>query len=141
MSKKASPKASGKSSKSNSKSKAAKKSNVKKLPRQASIPGMEDKAISAIENAAMDYAEIRDERQDLSKQEGELKQKLMDLMHKANKTEYKRNGIRVWIEVKEETVKVRVKQDSEEKDEDEETPAASEAPAPEVNVETSVETF
>jgi hypothetical protein len=95
---------------------------------------MEDKAISAIENAALDYAEIRDERQDLSKQEGELKQKLMDLMHKANKTEYKRNGIRVWIEVKEETVKVRVKQDGgEENDEDEkETPA--EAPAQEVVV-------
>jgi hypothetical protein len=127
-------KSSKKASKSSSKAKPAKKANVKKLPRQASIPGMEDKAISAIENAALDYAEIRDERQDLSKQEGELKQKLMDLMHKANKTEYKRNGIRVWIEVKEETVKVRVKQDGGEDkdDEEEETPAA--APAQEVVV-------
>lgn len=126
-------KSSKKASKSSSKAKPAKKANVKKLPRQASIPGMEDKAISAIENAALDYAEIRDERQDLSKQEGELKQKLMDLMHKANKTEYKRNGIRVWIEVKEETVKVRVKQDGGEDkdDEEEETPAA---PAQEVVV-------
>jgi hypothetical protein len=133
-------KSSKKASKSSSKAKPAKKANVKKLPRQASIPGMEDKAISAIENAALDYAEIRDERQDLSKQEGELKQKLMDLMHKANKTEYKRNGIRVWIEVKEETVKVRVKQDGGEDkdDEEEETPAA--APAQEVvNVETKTE--
>jgi hypothetical protein len=116
---------------------AKKKSNVKRIPRQEVIPGMGDAKIAAIENAALDYAEIRDERQELSQSEAELKQKLMDLMHKAGKEEYKRNGIHVWIEVKEETVKVRVKA-TEDTDEDEE-PKAKSKPEPELNVTTMPE--
>jgi len=81
----------------------------KKIPRQEALPGMENTKITAIENAAMDYAEIRDERQELTLREVELKTKLLDLMHKAGKTEYKRNGISVKIVPEGENVKVRVK--------------------------------
>lgn len=53
----------------------------KKIARQKDLPGMEDRKITAIENAAQDYAEIRDQRQELTTQEVELKTKLLKLMH------------------------------------------------------------
>jgi len=40
-----------------------------KIARQKDLPGMEDRKITAIENAAQDYAEIRDQRQELTTQE------------------------------------------------------------------------
>lgn len=99
-----------------SKAKKAKKSSPKKaapkrnrIPRQEIIPGVGDEKIAAIENAALDYAEIRDQRQELNKQEVDLKTKLIELMHKKEITEYKRNGISVKLVVEEESVKVRVK--------------------------------
>ena len=90
--------------------KAQKKS--RRIPRQNPLPGMEDGKLQAIENAALDYAELRDERQALTVKEVELKQKLIDLMHKHEKTEYKRNGISVKLVVEQEGVKVRVKDES-----------------------------
>jgi len=45
------------------------KKKVVKIPRQTPLPGIGDKKIAAIENAALDYAEIRDQRQDLTNQE------------------------------------------------------------------------
>jgi hypothetical protein len=86
-----------------------KKAKPHKIPRQAPLPGIGDTKIAAIENAAMDYAEIRDSRQELTKQEVDLKGKLLKLMHAKNLTEYKRNGISVKVQVEEETVKVRVR--------------------------------
>lgn len=80
-----------------------------RIPRQTPLPGIGDEKIAAIENAALDYAEIRDERQLLTKREVETKGKLIDLMHAKKLTEYKRNGISVKLVVEEETVKVRVK--------------------------------
>ena len=97
--------------------KAQKKS--RRIPRQNPLPGMEDGKLAAIENA-----ELRDERQALTVKEVELKQKLIDLMHKHEKTEYKRNGISVKLVVEEETVKVRVKDESD-----------LPAPAPKADVE------
>ena len=101
----------------------------KKLPRQTSLPGMENNKIAAIENTALDYAEIRDERQALTVREVELKTKLLDLMHKAGKTEYKRNGISVSITPEGEKVKVRVRS------EDDLPTDIEPAPAPNVNVD------
>lgn len=83
------------------------------IPRQQQLPGVEDNKLAAIENLAMDYAEIRDQRQELSKRESELKQDLLKLMHKLNRKEYKRDGISVIVEVEEETVKVRVRAEKE----------------------------
>ena len=86
---------------------------TKRIPRQKSLPGMGDAKIAAIENAALDYAEIRDKRQALSADESSLKKELLNLMHKQGKTEYKRNGISVKVVIEEETVKVRVKEEGE----------------------------
>jgi hypothetical protein len=98
------------------KNKASKKSTPKtkrRIPRQDVLPGVGDEKIAAIENAALDYAEIRDQRQELTKQEVDLKGKLLDLMHSKKITEYKRNGISVKVVTEEETVKVRVKEEGE----------------------------
>lgn len=97
--------------KATKKKSAAKK--VVRIPRQKSLPGMGDAKIAAIENAALDYAEIRDKRQVLTAEESSLKKELLALMHKAGKTEYKRNGISVKVVLEEENVKVRVKEDGE----------------------------
>jgi hypothetical protein len=113
---------------------AKKKSNgkVKKLPRQESLPGIGDTKIAAIENAALDYAEIRDQRQELTTQEVDLKKKLLDLMHAKKLTEYKRNGISVKLVAETETVKVRVRAEEEGDD----TPAdPGPAPSPNVSAE------
>ena len=84
-----------------------------KLPRQDALPGMENAKIKAIEDAAMDYAEIRDQRQELTIQEVDLKTKLLDLMHKNGKTEYKRGNISISIIPEGEKVKVRVREEAE----------------------------
>jgi hypothetical protein len=105
----------------------------KRIPRQTPLPGIGDEKIAAIENAALDYAEIRDQRQALTSQEVELKGKLLDLMHAKKLTEYKRNGISVKLVAEQETVKVRVKSEEELTDD---TPAdPGEAPAPNVSEE------
>ena len=98
---------------------------AKKIPRQKSLPGMGDAKIAAIENLAFDYAEIRDERQALTSREVELKTKLIEAMHKAGKTEYKRGNISVSLTVEKEKIKVKVS--------DDDTPADN-TPAPSPNV-------
>ena len=102
------------------------KTKPKPLPRQQQLPGVEDRKIFAIENAAMAYAEIRDERQDLTKREVELKADLLRLMHKLGRTEYKRDGISVTVVMEEENVKVRVKSADEPDEEEEESPDGEE---------------
>lgn len=106
---------------------AAKKSTPKrKIPRQTPLPGIGDEKINAIENAALDYAEIRDQRQALTQQEVDLKEQLLDLMHAKKLTEYKRNGISVKVVLEQDNVKVRVKSEDD-------LPADNE-PAPSANV-------
>jgi hypothetical protein len=96
------------------KKKSAKKPTAKRrIPRQDVLPGVGDVKIAAIENAALDYAEIRDERQELTKREVELKDKLLKLMHAKELTEYKRNGISVKVVLESENVKVRVRDEDE----------------------------
>jgi hypothetical protein len=114
---------------SKAKKKAVKKSPPKKhsIPRQEVLAGIGDAKIQAIENAALDYAEIRDERQALTVKEVDLKKKLLDLMHKKELTEYKRNGISVKVILEQENVKVRVR-------ESEDDLPADIGPAPEANV-------
>src|ERR1035438_8809714 len=80
-----------------------------KSARQDRLPGMADAKIQALHNAAMDYADIRDQRQALTKQEVDLKQKLITLMHSHKKEVYDYNGVHIELIVEEETVKVRVK--------------------------------
>lgn len=101
---------------------------VKRSPRQTSLPGMQDAKIAAIESVALDYDDIKKQRMELSKQESDLKQSLITLMHKAKKKQYIRNGISVILVVEEETVKVKVKSDD---DEESEVPTEAEIQASE----------
>lgn len=84
---------------------------VKPSPRQTSIPGMEDRKIEALHSAALDYADIRDQRQELTLQEVDLKSKLLDLMHTHKRETYTFNGVTITVVHEEENVKVRVKKE------------------------------
>src|SRR5258708_7166054 len=81
---------------------------VKKGPRQDSLPGMQDRAISALEEAALRYDEVKKERMELTKYEVEGKREVSRLMHKAKKTHYHRGNILVDIVPEGEKVKVKV---------------------------------
>jgi len=89
--------------------KTAKPKAAKKQPRSGSLPGMEDHAIRPLDHLAADYADIRDQRMELTRQEVDLKARTMKLMKKYGKTKYQHNGILIEIEPGEETIKVRVK--------------------------------
>lgn len=86
---------------------------VARVKKQKDLPGMEDRMLEDLETAATDYAEIRDQRMALNKEEVQLKATLLSLMKKHGKENYKRDGIEVNIVHEEETVKVRVKKDEE----------------------------
>ena len=87
---------------------------AKKIERQEQLPGVENAAIKEIEDAALDYAEGRDARMEATKKEVDLKKRIIDAMHAAKKTEYKRGDIEVKLTVEKEKVKVRVKKEAEE---------------------------
>src|SRR6185312_14723044 len=91
---------------------------AKKSVRQPRLPGMADAELESLHEAALSYAEIRDQRQELTQQESELKGQLLSLMHKHRKDHYEYNGVVVDFVVEQETVKVRVKKH---KDGDEES--------------------
>lgn len=86
-----------------------------KTPRDVTLTGMEDSAIKPIEDAALAFVEVRDERMQLTEQEVALKAKLMKVMHQHNKTVYRRGDIEVRMMPVDETVKVRVRRSTEEK--------------------------
>jgi hypothetical protein len=90
--------------------KKSKKPAVKKSPRQKSLPGMEDRALKALENAALDYDDIKKQRMALTEQEVPAKALVKKLMHAANKTDYVHGRIEIHLEFKpeDENVKVRV---------------------------------
>ena len=107
--------------------KAAKKS--AKKGRQKRLPGMADAKLEALHNAALDYAEVRDKRQELTKEEVALKGTLLTLMHKHKKDHYEYNGVTIDLVTEQETVKVRVakaKVDSDEPEDVTETAPAQE---------------
>lgn len=86
-------------------------------PRQAAL--IEDARIKELEDVAVKYAEIRDERMALNKSEAELKVEALRLMKKHKKKSYVRDGIEISIEpAGEETIKVRVKKPAEDEDPD-----------------------
>lgn len=91
--------------------KAAKKApkEVKKGPRQQQLPEMEDRKIEALEDKALQYAEVRDERIGLSSKEVELKGNLLDLMKAQKREHYHRGAIKIDIVHEKENIKVKVK--------------------------------
>lgn len=77
-------------------------------PRQKSLPGMQDRRIAALEDAALKYADIRDMRMGWSRREVEAKKKVQDLMHEQNRTHYERGYIEIDLVPEDERVRVRV---------------------------------
>jgi hypothetical protein len=98
---------------------------AKKTPRQEALPTMENRKIKALQDAAMDYADIRDQRVALTAQEVELKQKLIDLMHKHDRETYTYNGVTITLVHEEESVKVKVSKPKSDEEETEEAEAVS----------------
>ena len=86
-------------------------------PKNAALPGMEDHAIKPLEEVAARYAEIRDERMELTQREHTLKEHALKLMKKYDKTIYRHDGVEITVVPGEDDVKVRVKKAG---DEDEE---------------------
>ncbi len=84
------------------------------VKQQKSLPGMEDTKITEIENLALKYAEVRDQRMAALKGEVEFKQKLLVAMKRAKKQTYRRHNVEVRIVHEEETVKVKVKENEDE---------------------------
>ena len=77
-------------------------------PRNVDLPGLEDRAIKPLEDLAAAYADVRDRRIELNREEVELKTRALKLMHKYEKTVYKRNGIEIRIVPGDEAIKVKV---------------------------------
>jgi hypothetical protein len=92
--------------KSKSPKEAAKKANGK--PKQASLKGMEDRALDALEAKAEEYVEVRDERMRLNAMEGELNDQLLALMKKYKKAEYHHGEVHCWVKATDEKVKVKL---------------------------------
>jgi len=86
-------------------------------PRSANLPGLDDRVIQPLEDIAASYADVRDRRMALNKEEAELKTAALALMHKHGKTVYSHDGIEIRLEPGEETVKVKIQKKA---DEDEE---------------------
>ena len=86
---------------------------AKKSPRPQSLPGMEDNKIEALEEIAMLYADVRDERIGFSQREVELKGQLLQLMKAQKREHYHRGTISIDIVHEKENVKVKVKADEE----------------------------
>ena len=82
-----------------------------KKPRQARLPQMEDPAIEELENKAEEYADIRDQRMELTPVETKLKNELLGLMKKYKKTSYNHDGYEIKVVVESEKVRVRIKKE------------------------------
>lgn len=81
----------------------------KPSPRQTTLPGMADRKIAALENAALHYADVRDERMRWTKQEVDAKKEVQRLMHEQNRERYERDGIEIELVPEGENVRVRVR--------------------------------
>jgi hypothetical protein len=88
------------------------------------LPGMEDRSIHELDDVAEQYAEIRDQRMELTEREHTLKGLTLKLMKKHGKTIYRHDGIEITVVPGEDDVKVRVKK-AEDHDAEHDTEIAS----------------
>jgi hypothetical protein len=77
-------------------------------PKEQSLPGMEDREIEELQNLAIEYAEKRDERMALLKEETDLKTDLLAVMQRHHKIVYDYQGVHIRVVHEDETVKVRI---------------------------------
>lgn len=75
------------------------------------LPGMEDAAIEDLENAAREYANLRDNRLQVLKDEVAVKEDLLLLMKSHHKEKYTHDGIEIRLVHEKENVKVKIKKD------------------------------
>jgi hypothetical protein len=94
----------------------------KRTPRARDLPGMEHRAIAELEEAAAEYADMRDQRMALTKSERELKGRMLGLMHKFKRSAYRRDGLEITVEPGEESIHVKVKKHTEDEDESDAAP-------------------
>jgi hypothetical protein len=87
-------------------------------PRQPDLPGTEDRRLQPLDDIAAAYADVRDRRIDLNREEAELKASALELMHRFDKTIYKHDGIEIRLVAGEEDVKVKVRKATDDEDED-----------------------
>lgn len=85
---------------------------------QSDLPGMEQREIAELEEAAGEYKKIRNRRQKLTASEVDLKTTLLRLMRKHKKTDYVRDGIEIHVIVEKEKVRVTIRDEEEAKDEE-----------------------
>lgn len=85
------------------------KKTKKKGAKQQRLPGIEDAKIQAMHDIAEEYVEVRDERQALTAREVPLKEKLIKLMHKNEKTTYRYGNLEIKLVSEKENVKVKLK--------------------------------
>ena len=83
----------------------------KRGKKQATFPVMEDKRLEDLEEAAIAYAAVRDERQALTRREVDAKDILHTLMKRHEKQIYRVEEMEIKIVSKEETVKVKILKD------------------------------
>lgn len=81
---------------------------VPKQPRAARLPGTEDGPIKPLEDAAHDYADVRDRRMALSLEERAAKVKILGLMKEHGKEHYQRADVEIDLVMEKENVKVRI---------------------------------
>lgn len=84
--------------------------------KQEPLPGMEQRRITELHSKALEYVAVRDERMDLTAKEAALKGELLALMRKHKKDSYICEGVEIYREMSEETVKVKVHKSDEEDD-------------------------
>ena len=80
-------------------------------PRQARLPGVEDPEIEELESAAEEYADVRDRRMALTKEEVRLQGELLTTMKKYDKTSYVHDGYDLKLVAEKEKVKVKIAKD------------------------------
>lgn len=96
----------------------------KTRPRSQALPGLEDRAIQPLEDIAEAYADVRDRRIELNKEEHELKANALKLMKKYDKTIYRHDGITIQVIEGEPDVKVKIKKPGDDEDDADELDAA-----------------
>lgn len=89
------------------------KKDFDKPVKQESLPGMEDTEITDLEDAARNYASIRDRRMALTKQEVDLNGVLLQALKRHKKEHYHRDGVDIKLIVEKEKVRVRIKSEEE----------------------------
>lgn len=82
---------------------------VPKSARQKELPGMEERHIQEIEEVAVRYAEIRDQRQALTRREVDAKELLLNVMKRHNKRSYVVDEMAIEIVITKEKIRVKLK--------------------------------